>query len=462
MVSVESSKINGIVKREESRYVAERPKSRALFERARKSLLGGVPMTWMNVWPGPFPVFVKEGKGTYLTDVDGHRYLDLCLGDTGSMFGYSQTAVFEAIKEQMPKGMAHMLPTEDSIWVGEELKRRFKLPYWQIVMTATDANRFAIHVAREVTGRKLTLVYNGCYHGSVDEALVALFEGTAINNPYSMGPLLDNPKQMTRVIEFNDVDALEKALSPRDIACVLAEPAMTDVGIIHPAPGYHKALRDLTRRFGTLLIIDETHSLCAGPAGLTGELGLEPDMLVLGKAIAAGFPAAVFGFSQEIGDKLNARIPWQNFFGFGGTLSGNATAAAAIKAALKRVITPANYDRMIPLAQRLAEGIGKIIKDADLPWYVARLGCRVEFRFRATPPKNGSEALFEEDASNQGDLFKDGLTGPLEKLIHLYLANRGILLSPYHDMALISPETTSDDVDYYLKILAECVNELIA
>lgn len=462
MVSIESSKINGIVEREESRYVAERPKSQALFERAKKSLLGGVPMTWMNVWPGAFPIFVKEGKGTYLTDVDGHRYLDLCLADTGAMFGYSQTAVFEAIKDQMPKGMAHMLPTEDSIWVGEELKRRFKLPYWQIVMTATDANRFAIHVAREVTGRKLILVYNGCYHGSVDEALVVLLEGITINNPYSMGPRLDNPEQTTRVIEFNDIDALEKALSPQDIACVLAEPAMTDVGIIPPDPGYHAALRDLTRRFGTLLILDETHCLCAGPAGLTGELGLETDMLVLGKAIAAGFPAAVFGFSQEIGDKLNARIPWQNFFGFGGTLSGNATAATAIKAALEHVITQSNYDKMIPLAQRLAEGIEKIIKDADLPWYVARLGCRVEFRFRATQPKNGREALFEEDASNQADLLKDGLTGPLEKLIHIYLANRGILLSPYHDMALISPETTSDDVDYYIKILAECVNELIA
>ena len=462
MVSIERSRINGIVEREESRYVAERPKSQALFERAKKSLLGGVPMTWMNVWPGAFPIFVKEGKGAYLTDVDGHRYLDLCLGDTGSMFGYSQTAVFEAIKEQMPKGMAHMLPTEDSIWVGEELKRRFKLPYWQIVMTATDANRFAIHVAREVTGRKLTLVYNGCYHGSVDETLVAILEGITINNPYSMGPLLDNPEQMARVIEFNDIDALEKALSPQDIACVLAEPAMTDVGIIPPDPGYHAALRDLTRRFGTLLIIDETHCLCAGPAGLTGEWSLEPDMFVCGKAIAAGFPAAVFGFSWEIGDKLNARIPWQNFFGFGGTLSGNATAVAAIKAALEHVITQSNYDKMIPLAQRLAEGIEKIIKDADLPWYVARLGCRVEFRFRATQPKNGREALFEEDASNEGDLLKDGLTGPLEKLIHIYLANRGILLSPYHDMALISPETTSDDVEYYLKMLAECVNELIA
>jgi glutamate-1-semialdehyde 2,1-aminomutase len=291
----------------------------------------------------------------------------------------------------------------------------------------------------------------------VDEALVALLEGIIINNPYSMGPLLDNPEQMTRVIEFNDIDALEKALSPQDIACVLAEPAMTDVGIIHPEPGYHATLRELTRRFGTLLILDETHCLCAGPAGLTGELGLETDMLVLGKAIAAGFPAAVLGLSQEIGDKLNTRIPWQNFFGFGGTLSGNATAVTAIKAALEHVITQSNYDRMIPL-----EGIDKIIKDADLPWYVARLGCRVEFRFRATQPKNGREALFEEDVSNQGDLLKDGLTGPLEKLIHIYLANRGILLSPYHDMALISPETTSDDVDYYLKTLAECVNELIA
>lgn len=459
MVSIENSKINRIIEREESRYLEERPKSKALFERAKKSLLGGVPMTWMNVWPGLFPIFVKEAKGTHLTDVDGHRYLDLCLGDTGSMFGYSQTAVHEAIRDQMPKGMTHMLPTEDSIWVGEELKRRFKLPYWQIVMTATDANRFAIHAAREVTGRKLTLVYNGCYHGSVDEALVFIFEGTPMINPFGMGLPYDEP-ELTRVIEFNDIDELEKALSPRDIACVLAEPVMTDAGIILPEPGYHEALRDLTRQFGTLLILDETHTLCAGPAGLTGEWDLEPDMFVSGKGIAAGLPAAVLGFSEEIGDKLNARIPWQNFFGFGGTLSGNATAVAAMRAALEHVITQSNYDKMIPLAKHLEKGIEKIIEDADLPWYVARLGCRVEFRFRPTPPKNGREALFEEDASNQGDLLKDGLTGPLEKLIHLYLANRGILLSPYHDMALISPETTSDDVDHYLKTLGECVNEL--
>lgn len=455
---VDDSRVELLSQREESRYITERPKSRELFERAKKSLLGGTPNTWMNVWVGPFVPFVKEAKGAYITDVDGHRYLDVCLGDTGAMFGHSPEAMTKAISDQAGRGLTTMLPSEDSIWVGKELERRFHLPYWQVFMTATDVNRFAINAARELTGRKLIVCMNGTYHGSVAETLVFQIGGVTTHFPGSMGPLLDDPTQMTRVIEFNDVDELEQALSPRDIACVITEPVMTNVGIIYPEPGYLEALRELTRRFGTLLLIDETHSICHGYAGITGDWNLEPDLFCLGKVIAGGFPAAVMGLSKEVGEKLMKRIPWHNFFGFGGTLSGNPLAVAAIRANLEHVMTKEAYDWTIPLAKRMEDSLSKTIKDAALPWYVCRIGCRVEFRFRPTPPKNGGEALGDFDAV---DLLEVGFTGPVEKLFHLYFANRGILMTPFHEMSLVSPQMTADDIDLYTKVFAECVNEMV-
>jgi glutamate-1-semialdehyde 2,1-aminomutase len=462
MAAVTLERVKALLEKENERFVKERPKSKALFEEAKQTLVGGVPMSWMRIWTGGFPVFVDRAEGVYITDVDGHRYLDLCLGDTGGLCGHAHPQIVEAIAAQMrTRGTTTMLPTEDSIWVGRELKRRFGLPHWQVLMTATDANRMALKVARSFTGRQLILCFNGTYHGSVDETLVVNFFGELINVPGMLGPIVPDATAMTRVVDFNDIDALEQALAPGDIACVITEPVMTNIGIIFPEPGFHEALRDLTRKHGTLLLIDETHSMCAGPRGITGEMGLTPDIFVAGKFIAGGYPAAILGFSDDITGFMNRRTPWHNFFGFGGTLSGNATAVAGIRAALEHAINEENFARMIRLAQRMEAGLAQIIKEAGLAWYVARIGCRVEFRFLPKPPKNGSEALFAELDYNAVDIVSEGLTGPLDALIHVWCANRGILLTPVHEMALVGPTATEKDVDHYVGAIGELVRELV-
>ncbi|MGE5291588.1 MAG: transaminase [Micromonosporaceae bacterium] len=462
MAAIALERVETLLDRENDRFVKERPKSKALFEEAKKHLVGGVPMSWMRIWTGGFPVFVDRAEGVYVTDVDGHRYLDLCLGDTGGLCGHAHPQIVDAITAQMKnRGTTTMLPTEDCTWVGEELQRRFGLPFWQVLMTATDANRMALKVAREFTGRQLILAFNGTYHGSVDETLVVDFMGELVHIPGMLGPIVPDPKAMTRIVEFNDVEALERALAPGDIACVITEPVMTNIGIINPEPGFHEALRDVTRRYGTLLLIDETHTMCAGPRGVTGELGLTPDLFVAGKFIAGGYPASILGFSREVSDWLAARPPWHTFFGFGGTLSGNATAVAGIRAALEHALNDENYEHMIRLATAMEDGLAKIISDAQLEWYVARIGCRVEFRFLPKPPKNGSEALFAEAAYNAVDVVNEGLTGPLDKLIHVWCANRGILLTPVHEMALVGPTATADDVERYVNTIGALVAELV-
>jgi len=460
MAKITLEKVKELIAREEERYANERPKSKALYDKAKEHLMDGVPMSWMRIWVGPFPIFVDRAEGVQLVDVDGHQYVDFCLGDTGSLCGHAQPEIMEALYEQMKKGITHMLPTEDCVWVGKELQRRFGLPYWQILMTASDANRMALKIAREITGRRLILAFNFSYHGSVDETLCVSFFNNVMHIPGAPGPIVKDPKETTRIIEFNDVEALKKALSPEDIACVITEPVMTNVGIIFPEPGYLDALRELTRKYGTKLLIDETHCICGGPAGMTGEWGLKPDIFVLGKPIAGGYPAAVLGFTEEIARKLEKRVPWQLFFGIGGTLSGNAVAVAGIKAALTHVLTEENFARMVPLAKRMEKGILKIIEDNGLDWYVARIGCRVEFRFLPKPPKNGSETL-QEVEYNKVDIFTEGLTGPLEALIHIYCANRGILLTPVHEMALVGPTTTEKDIDSYIDVLRDLVGELV-
>jgi len=450
MASISRTRLASLMDRETRRFTAERPKSRALFERARASLLGGVPMNWMVRWSGPFPLFVKEAQGAHFTDVDGHRYLDLCLGDTGAMTGHSPQAVAEAVAVQVRRGVTFMLPTEDSVWVGEELQRRFGLPYWQIAMTATDANRFAIRLARGITGRRLVLVFNGCYHGTVDETFIALKDGATVPKKSSFGPPVE-PALTTRAVEFNDIEALRRALEPADVACVLAEPAMTNVGMILPDPGYHEALREINRRTGTLLVIDETHTICTGPGGYTAAHGLLPDMLTIGKPIAGGVPAAAYGVSEDLAGRAAAgiRVEDSDVSGIGGTLSGNALALAAMRAALERVLTPEFYERTIPLAERFVAGVEETIRSAGLPWHVVRLGNRAEYQFRPTPPRNGSDAEAAMDLD-------------LDRLLHLYCLNRGILMTPFHNMALIAADTTPEDIDQHTRVFAEAVKELLS
>ena len=354
-MTLDRGRLGALLVDEERRFREAHPRSLALYRRAGRSLLGGVPMHWMVRWAGGFPLFASGAEGAHLTDVDGHRYLDLCLGDTGAMTGHAPAATVEAVRAQAGRGFTFMLPTEDAVWVGEELARRFGLPYWQFAVTATDANRFAIRLAREITGRPRILVFNWCYHGTVDETFAILRDGRVVARDGNVGPPVD-PALTTRVVEFNDLPALEAALAHGDVACVLAEPALTNVGIVHPEPGFHAALRELTRRAGTLLIIDETHTICAGPGGYTRAHGLDPDILTLGKPVAGGVPGAVYGLSEAVADQVlaHSRLDVADTGGIGGTLAANALASAAMRATLEHVLTDASFRRTIPLAERFA------------------------------------------------------------------------------------------------------------
>jgi glutamate-1-semialdehyde 2,1-aminomutase len=449
MRTIDRTRLQSLMEREQKKFIADRPKSAALFERSRKSLLGGVPMNWMAKWAGAFPPFVREARGAEFFDVDGHRYIDLCLGDTGAMTGHSPSATVSAVEQQARRGITLMLPGEDAILVGEELQQRFGLPFWQFALTATDANRFSIRLARHITGRPKILVFNWCYHGTVDESFITLRDGAAKARRGNLGPPVD-PTVTTSVIEFNDVEALERALQKEDIACVLAEPALTNVGIVLPDAGYHAALREITRKYGTLLIIDETHTICAGPGGYTRTENLEPDFLVFGKPIAGGVPGAAYGFTAEVAQCILDRQNLEDCDtgGIGGTLAGNALSLAAMKATLQKVLTKDAFDRMIPMAQRWTEGVAKAIAEFELPWDVTRLGCRAEYLFAAQTPRNGTEA-------------HDAMDFELERFMHLYAMNRGILLTPFHNMALMSPVTSKEDIDQHTKVFRDAAKELV-
>jgi glutamate-1-semialdehyde 2,1-aminomutase len=344
-----------------------------------------------------------------------------------------------------------MLPSEDGIYVAEDLQLRFGLPYWQFTLTATDANRFCIRLARQITGRPKILIFNWCYHGTVDETFTVVEkDGIVRSRPGAVGPPVD-PTMTTRVVEFNDLPALDKALARGDVACVLAEPVMTNVGIVHPEPGYHKALRELSKKHGALLIIDETHTICAGHGGVTRTDSLQPDFLVFGKPIGGGVPGGAYGFTQKIADQIKERESLEDCDtgGIGGTLAGNALSLAAMRATLSKVLTTEAFSRMIPMAERWAAGVQKTITEFEVPWYVTRLGCRAEYSFTPTPPKSGGEA-------------HDAMDFKLERFLHLYAMNRGILLTPFHNMALMCPQTDASDVDHHTRVFREAVKELVS
>jgi glutamate-1-semialdehyde 2,1-aminomutase len=445
---VDRALLRGVREREEERFARERPRSRELVERAHGSLLGGVPMNWMAKWPGGFPPFVASAHGARLTDVDGNEYVDLCYGDTGAMAGHSPPGSTPGIQAQVADGITFMLPTEDAIWVGEEMTRRFGVPFWQFTLTATDANRFVLRLAREITGRRKVLVFNHCYHGSVDESLVTLADGRVSPRRGTIGPAVD-PTETTQVVEFNDLDALEAAIAAEETACVLAEPALTNIGIVAPEPGFHDALRAITRRHGTLLVIDETHTICAGPGGYTGAHGLEPDFVTIGKAIGSGVPSAAYGFTAEVAERIERHVSVEDsdVSGVGGTLAGNALSLAAIRATLENVLVDEAFERMTALAERLEGDVQRLIDRHALPWHVTRLGCRVEYLFGSTRARNGAEAAAAGDFE-------------LDQLLHLHMLNRGVLLTPFHNMALMSPANVEADVDRHAEVLAEAVAEL--
>jgi len=428
------ARIVAIFEAERESYVAAHPRSLALAGHGIAGFYQGVPMHWMRDWSMPYPFLVASARGAVLTDVDGNEYADFCLGDTGSMFGHSPAPVVEAITRQADRGLTYMLPTEDAIEVGRLLSERFGLPHWQVATTATDANRFALRVARAVTGRPKILVFNGCYHGTVDETFVRLEHGRAVNRPGLLGQVADLT-QLARVVEFNDLPALEAALAHGDVACVIAEPVMTNSCMVLPEPGFHAELRRLTRAAGTLLLIDETHTISTGPGGYTRAHGLEPDLFVLGKPVAGGVPASVWGFTDEVARRLDAvraqASPGHS--GMGTTLSANALSLAAMRATLERVMTAEAYAHMEALAARLASGLQEVVTTYGVPWHVVRVGARVEFICAPGPLKNGTEA----EAAH---------APALEQAIHLALLNRGCLIAPFHNMMLVSPATTAAQV----------------
>lgn len=438
-----------LLAREQERFDRDHPQSRALGARAREHLAGGVPMPWMVRWPGGCPLFVTRASGAHFVDVDGCEYVDFCLGDTGAMTGHAPAAAVAAIGAQLERGLTFMLPTEDAISVAGELARRFGLPYWQIASTATDANRFAIRLCRQITGRPKILVFNWCYHGTVDETFAVLRDGRVVARPGNLGPPVD-PARTTRVVEWNDFAGLARELAAGDVACVLAEPAMTNVGIVLPAPGFHAHLREVTRATGTLLILDETHTLSAGPGGCTRRDGLEPDIVTVGKPLASGLAAAAYGFSAEVAARVAAEIrsDESDTGGIGGTLAGNALVLAAMRATLQEVLTDEAYARMFALAERFEAGVEAAVAEAGLPWIVQRLGARVEYWFRDTPPANGGEAATSIDPA-------------LDRYMHLAALNRGILMTPFHNMALMSPATSTADVDRHTAVFRESIAALL-
>ena len=436
--------------KEDARFLSLHPKSGELFEQGKASMPGGVPMSWMAKWPGAYPVFVESAKGARFADVDGNTYIDFCLGDTGSMTGHSPDATVAAICEQVGKGITSMLPTQDAAIVSGELARRFGLPLWQFTVSATDANRHVIRYSRMITGRSKIVVIDRCYHGSVDESFATLdTAGKTVAREGNIGaPIaLD---QTTRVVEFNDIAGMEKALAHGDVAAILMEPAMTNVGIVLPQVGYLEAVQILAKKYGTILIIDETHTISVGPGGMTADRGLKPDFLTIGKAIGGGIPTGTFGMTQKMADDIARLVELEiiDTGGIGGTLAGSAFSLAAMRATLSDVLTQKNFDHMINLGTRWSDGVDSAIDEFDLPWTVNRLGARGEYMFAKLAPVTGAEA------NNAGDF-------ELEQYIHLRMLNDGFLITPFHNMALMCPDTTAADVDAHTKAFRSMCSELV-
>jgi glutamate-1-semialdehyde 2,1-aminomutase len=437
--------------REDARFLALHPKSGELFERGKAHMPGGVPMSWMAKWPGAYPVFVENAKGARFTDVDGNTYIDFCLGDTGSMTGHSPDATVAAIREQVGKGITAMLPTADAEIVSKELAGRFGLPLWQFTVSATDANRHVIRYSRMITGRTKIIVIDRCYHGSVDETFATIdSSGKTIAREGNIGAPL-SLDVTTRVVEFNDLVGMEKALENGDVAAILMEPAMTNVGIVLPKAGYLDAVQKLAKKYGTILIIDETHTISVGPGGMTADLGLKPDFLTIGKAIAGGIPTGTFGMTQAIAESIKSMVELEiiDTGGIGGTLAGNALSLASMRATLTQVLTQENFNRMIELGTRWSDGVDAAIQEFKLPWTCNRLGARGEYMFGETAPVTGA------DANNAGDF-------ELEQYIHLRMLNDGFLITPFHNMALMCPDTTVADVDAHTKAFHTMCAELVS
>jgi glutamate-1-semialdehyde 2,1-aminomutase len=448
---INRQRLGELIGHEREQYAASHGASLRAFERGCEHLLGGVPMTWMRMWPGGFPLYLATAHGARLTDIDGNIFTDLCLGDTGAMAGHSPAQVQAAVAQRYGElgGATTMLPTEDAAWVAAELARRFGLSHWSFTLSATDANRWALRIARQLTGRPKIGVYSYCYHGSVDESFVIATPDGPRSRPGNTGAAVD-PTLTASVVEFNDAAALERELASGDIAAVLMEPAMTNIGIVLPQPGYLATVRKLTRAYGTLLINDETHTLSAGPGGCTAAWGLDPDIVTVGKSIGGGIPCGAYGLSAPLAERILAdkSADIVDTGGVGGTLAGNALSVAAMRATLEHVLTDQAFAVMIALADRFTAGVRGVLATHGLPWNVVQLGARAEYRFCPAPPTSGGESHAAADDQ-------------LDEYLHLYLANRGVLITPFHNMALMCPATTDADVDAHTELFGAAAAELV-
>ena len=450
IAGIPQDRLQAFAAREARRFATTRPKSRAALQKGAGTYLDGVPLHWMKDWPMPHLPLVAKAKGARIEDIDGYTIDDFCLGDTGSMFGHSPPPLARAIARQASRGLTYMLPTEDALEAGRLLTEHFGPFLWQIATTATDANRFALRVARAVTNRPKVLVFNGCYHGTVDETFVTLENGATVARPGLLGQFTDLTAQAT-CAEFNDLASVEAALQKGDIAAILTEPVMTNSCMVLPEPGFHAGLRDLATKYGALLIIDETHTISSGLGGYTKVHGLQPDIFVVGKCVAGGMPTAVWGLSAPVAQRyvaVNASRP-AGHSGMGTTLSANPMQFACLRATLAEVMTARNYHHMETRAMRLASGLAAVIAVHKAPWHVVRVGARVEFICAPGPLKNGTEAAFAHVHS-------------VEAAVHTALLNRGCLIAPFHNMMLVSPATTKRQVDRLIAAFDETMTELFA
>ena len=447
IAGVPLDRLENLARREAKRFAAGRPKSKAAAKGAGV-FLDGVPLHWMKDWPMPFLPMIALATGARITDIDGYELDDFCLGDTGSMFGHSPEPVAKAIRAQARRGLTYMLPTEDALAAGHLLNHRFGPYRWQIATTATDANRFSIRVARAVTGRPKILVFNGCYHGTVDDAMVGLSGGVTQNRAGLLGQFADLTTGAV-ACEFNDLAGVEAALAKGDVAAILTEPVMTNSCMVLPHDGFHAGLRALASQYGAVLIIDETHTISSGLGGYTRVHGLIPDMFVIGKCVAGGMPTAVWGMTEAMAERYAVAYAARSsgHSGMGTTLSGNPMQFACLRATLGEVMTRKNYDHMERLAARLQAGLAATIARTGAPWHVMRVGARVEFICAPGPLNNGTEAA----AAHQPQL---------ERALHTALLNRGCLIAPFHNMMLISPATKTRQVDRLIAAFDEVVSDL--
>ena len=454
MAAIDRDRLNRVLADEQQLYIERHPRSAELFSQA-EHLFGRVPMTWMSKWSGGFPLYLDHAHGCHIVDVDGHTYIDFALGDTAAMAGHSPRPTIDAVQRRIGElgGITTMLPTADAEWVGAELSRRFGLPLWSFTLSATDANRWAIRLARLATGKQKILVFNYCYHGSVDEIFaLGNSDGTTVSRPGNVAPPV--PLDLTtRAVEFNDLDALERALMHGDVAAILAEPALTNIGIVLPEPGYFDRVRELATQYGALLMIDETHTISTGPGGATTAWGLQPDIFVIGKAIGGGIPSGAYGLTREVAARVTEEVGQTDadiidVGGVGGTLAGNALSVAAMRATLEQVLTDDVWPRMIDLATDFTAGVADVIAEHQLPWSVTQLGSRSEYRFVSPAPLNGSESAAAADDE-------------LEQYLHLFCANRGVIITPFHNMALMCPDTTAADVQRHTDVFADAVQTLL-